>query len=390
MIEDKIVVVSQARTAIGRFGGSLKSVGAVELGAIALSEAISRANLEPNQVERVVAGENMQVTARGNPARQVLLKAGLPWTANDYTINMNCASGLRAMTCLAENLLTNDVAIGAAVGMENMSQSPYLLEGVRWGLRLGNGEVVDFLGDYILGDAGPMAEAVAEKYGISRSRQDKFAVESQSRARDAIEAGRFADDIVPVEILGTKGHSTEFAVDEHPRPDIDLTKLAKLSPAFLDHGTVTAGNSSGINDGAAAIIMMRESTAHRLGLRPRAVLKAWAAAGVDPALFGIGPVPATLEVMRRAGLKMEDLDLVEINEAFAASTLAAIDELNLDPDRTNVNGGAIALGHPVGATGLVLVIKLIGELERRAARLGLVTMCVGNGQGMSVVLERVA
>jgi len=383
---NEVVVVGAARTAIGRFGGSLRDIPAIELGAITLRAAVDRSGLTPAAIERVVAGQNIQVTPRGNPARQVLLAAGLPHTSTDYTVNMNCASGLRAMTSLAENLMLADVEIGAAVGMESMSRTPYLLEELRWGHRLGNAKAVDFLADYILGDAGPMAENVASTYHISRRRQDDFALESQHRANHAITAGLFRDDIVGVPIHGTPDPAP-FEVDEHPRADVSAEGLASLAPAFRKDGTVTAGNSSGINDGAAAVILTRASTAADRGLQPRAVLRAWAAAGVEPGLFGMGPVPAVREVLNRAHLGLQEIAVIELNEAFASSTLAVIDELGLDPARVNVNGGAIALGHPVGATGLVLLIKLVAELERRRARYGLVTMCIGNGQGMAVIVE---
>ena len=249
-------------------------------------------------MQRLVAGQNIQVTPRGNPARQVLLQSGLPVAASDYAVNMNCASGLRAMTCLASDILLGDVEMGVAVGMENMSQTPYLIEKLRWGARLGNAEAIDFLADYILGDAGPMAEKVAVSYGISRERQDEFAAESQRRAADAIGSGRFAADIVPVDAR------EPVAVDEHPRPDATADALARLRPAFADDGTVTAGNSSGINDGAAAVVLTTLATAQRRELKPRAFLRAWTSAGVDPTMFGIGPVPAVTALLERSDLAM--------------------------------------------------------------------------------------
>ncbi|MEX0629616.1 MAG: thiolase family protein [Chloroflexota bacterium] len=383
-MHDAVAILGMARTPIGRFGGKLKDVPAIDLGATAAQCAIERSGVEPVQIERLVAGENIQVTPRGNPARQVLLKSGLPVTASDYAVNMNCASGLRAMTCLAGDLLLGDVEFGVAVGMENMSRTPYLVEKLRWGGRLGNIDAVDFLADYILGDAGPMAEKVARSYRISRDRQDAFAVESQRRAQAAITGGLFASDIVSVDV------GDGVSQDEHPRPDVTAEALGRLAPAFSADGTVTAGNSSGINDGAAAVVLTGLSTAEQRGLRPRAILRDWVSAGVDPTMFGIGPVPAVMELLRRNGLRMADIDLVELNEAFASSTLAVMEDLDLDPERTNVNGGAIALGHPVGATGLVLAIKLVAELERTKQRYAIATMCVGNGQGMAVLLESLA
>jgi acetyl-CoA C-acetyltransferase len=317
----------------------------------------------------------------------VLLKAGIPCSRDDYSINMNCASGLRAITCLAQDIQLGDIKIGLAVGMENMSQTPYLLENARWGYHLGNGKLIDFLADYILGDAGPMAENVAKKYGISREEQDKFAFESQQKAIAAIDSRKFEADIVPVLVPQNKGNTIEFKVDEHPRRDTSLERLSMLKPAFLEDGSVTAGNSSGINDGAAALVMMTERQARQLDFNPIGYIKGWSSAGVEPGLFGMGPVPATKKVLEKTGLKLDDIKLIEINEAFASSTLAVMKELSLDPSIVNVNGGAIALGHPVGATGLILIIKILAEMNRREIHYGLVTMCVGNGQGMSIVLE---
>jgi acetyl-CoA C-acetyltransferase len=318
----------------------------------------------------------------------VLVLAGLDKGADDYSVNMNCSSGLRALTALTQDVLLGDVEIGVAVGMENMSRTPYLLEGARFGYRLGNGVAIDFLADYILGDAGPMAEKVAREYEISREAQDEWAAESQRRALAAIDAGLFDDDIVPVEVR-QKSEVVSFARDEHPRGDSTVEKLARLRAAFDPEGTVTAGNSSGINDGAAAMLVMKESRAQADGVAPSGFIRGWAAAGVEPMLFGVGPVPAVGKLLERTGVGIEEIALVELNEAFASSTVAVVRELGLDPETVNVNGGAIALGHPVGATGLVLVVKILSELKRRGARYGLVTMCVGNGQGMAVLVESV-
>ncbi len=386
MLDERVAVVAPVRTAVGRYGGALAGVSALDLGARVTREAISRAGLEPEQVERVVAGENLQVTAGGNPARHVLLRAGLPVGSDAYSINMNCSSGLRAMSSLAQDILIGDVATGVAVGMENMSRSPYLLEGARFGYRLGNGVLIDFLADYILGDAGPMAENVAAAYRITREEQDEFAAESQLRAARAIDEGLMRDQITAVEVPG-KGGPTAFDTDEHPRRDITAEKLARLKPAFRDDGTVTAGNSSGINDGAAALVLMRESLARQDGRSPAGYLRGWASAGVEPGMFGIGPVPAVTKLLDRAGLGLSDIGLIELNEAFASSTVAVIKELKLDPAIVNVNGGAIALGHPVGATGLILVTKLLSEMRRRGVQYGVVTMCVGSGQGMAALFE---
>ena len=387
MFDERLAIIAPVRTAIGRFGGSLKDVPALDLGAHVVRETVRRSGLELAQIERVVAGENLQVTKGGNPARHVLLRAGIPVTSDDYSINMNCSSGLRAMTCLAQDILMGDVEVGVAVGMESMTNAPYLLEGARFGYRLGNGILIDYLADYILGDAGPMAEAVAGRYGIGREGQDEFAAASQSKAVAAIEAGRFKEQIVAIDVPSKAG-PVPFEVDEHPRADSTIEKLARLRPAFKADGTVTAGNSSGINDGAAAAVIMSEKRAKESGAPAAAYLRGWSAAGVEPGMFGIGPVPAVRKLLSRVGLSLQDIGLIEINEAFASSTVAVIKELDLDPAIVNVNGGAIALGHPVGATGLVLVTKLAYEMALRGVRHGIATMCVGSGQGMAVLLER--
>ncbi|MDA8203771.1 MAG: thiolase family protein [Chloroflexi bacterium] len=387
MFDERLAIIAPVRTAIGRFGGSLKDVPALDLGAHVVRETVRRSGLELAQIERVVAGENLQVTKGGNPARHVLLRAGIPVTSDDYSINMNCSSGLRAMTCLAQDILMGDVEVGVAVGMESMTNAPYLLEGARFGYRLGNGILIDYLADYILGDAGPMAEAVAGRYGIGREEQDEFAAASQSKAVAAIEAGRFKEQIVAIDVPSKAG-PVPFEVDEHPRADSTIEKLARLRPAFKADGTVTAGNSSGINDGAAAAVIMSEKRAKESGAPAAAYLRGWSAAGVEPGMFGIGPVPAVRKLLSRVGLSLQDIGLIEINEAFASSTVAVIKELDLDPAIVNVNGGAIALGHPVGATGLVLVTKLAYEMALRGVRHGIATMCVGSGQGMAVLLER--
>jgi acetyl-CoA C-acetyltransferase len=315
------------------------------------------------------------------------LRAGIPVEADDYSINMNCSSGLRAITSLSQDLLRDDVEVGVAAGTESMSNTPYLLEKARRGYRLGNGVLIDFLADYVLGDAGPMAEKVAADYRISREDQDRWAVESQRRALEAIDAGWFADAIVPIDIAKKGAVPNWFSVDEHPRRGVTLEALAKLKPAFDPQGTVTAGNSSGINDGAAAFLLCTETVARDRGYAVDGYVTGWASAGVEPTLFGTGPIPAVRKLLQRASLDVADIDLIELNEAFASSTLAVIRELKLDEAKVNVNGGAIALGHPVGATGLVLVLKLLHELRRRGLRRGVVTMCVGSGQGMAVLLE---
>lgn len=383
---DEVAIVSMARTAVGRFGGALRGEEPVELAAKVVRDVIARAGLEPEQVDRVVFGENIQMNRGGNPARRISIAAKLPDEVDAYTINMNCASGLRAIAAAAQDVMLGEADLIVAGGVETMSRTPYILEDARYGYRLGNGVLADFLADHILGDAGPMAEKVARTYGIGREEQDAFALESQRRAVAAIDAGRFAPDIMPVEVHERKERRV-FDVDEHPRRDTSAESLARLRPVFQADGTVTAGNASGINDGAAAMVVTSLAEANRRGLRPLAVVRSWASAGVAPDMFGIGPVPATRKLLKKTGLSLGDMELVEINEAFASSTIAVMRDLELDPARVNVNGGAIALGHPVGATGVILVIKLVRELLRRGGHRGLVTMCIGSGQGMSMLLE---
>jgi len=387
MTQQRIALCGGARTAIGRFAGSLQDISALDLGAAVVKGCLERAGADPAQVQRLVLGENIQVTKGGNPARHVLLRAGIPVEADDYSINMNCSSGLRAITSLAQDVLGDDVEVGVAAGTESMSNTPYLLEKARRGYRLGNGVLIDFLADYVLGDAGPMAEKVAAEYQISREDQDRWAVESQRRALEAIDAGWFADATVPIDVAKKGAEPNWFSIDEHPRRGVTLESLAKLKPAFDPKGSVTAGNSSGINDGAAAFLVCTEALAAERGYAVDGYVTGWASAGVEPTVFGTGPIPAVAKLLGRAGLEVADIDLVELNEAFASSTVAVVRELKLDEAKVNVNGGAIALGHPVGATGLILVVKLLGELRRRGLHRGIVTMCVGSGQGMAVLLE---
>jgi acetyl-CoA C-acetyltransferase len=382
----EIVISSATRTAIGKYQGSLANVGAIELGALAIKETIKRAGLTPEQVERVVLGENIQVTRGGNPARRVQMKAGWPVEQDAYTINMNCASGMRAVVAAAQDVLLGERDVIVAGGMECMSQTPYLLENARNGFRHGNQVVYDYLADHILGDAGSMAENMAATYNVSREAQDEWAYISQSRFAKAQSEGKFKDEIFPVEIP-VKGGVQVFDADEHNRPDTTLEKLAKLKPAFKKDGTVTAGNSSGINDGAAACVVTAADTAAKLNLKPMAYLRAWESVGVEPTLFGIGPVPAVQKLMKKTGMKLSDIGLIEINEAFAVQLVAGINQLGLDPELVNVNGGAVAQGHAVGATGLVIMIKLMNEMARRKVKYGIATMCIGSGQGMAVLLE---
>lgn len=407
MLNKDIAIVSYSRTPVGKFGMSLKDISSLDLGALVIRAAVKRAGLKPEQIDRVIMGENIQTTPRGDPARHVLLRAGLSFQTDDYSINMNCSSGMRAVVCAAQDIILGEREIIVAGGMENMSQSPHFVEGVRWGLKLGGARLVDFLSDYILPDAGPMAENVAERYGISRNEQDEFAHESHMRAIKAIDEKKFVEEIVPVPVKAIKEKAAIetvledklvplpeettgndlFKVDEHPRRDTSLEKLSSLRPIFKRGGTVTAGNASGINDGAAALVLMKEEKAKEFDLSPLAHLRAWESAGIEPELFGMGPVPAVKRLLNKENLNIEHIDLFEINEAFASSTIAVMRELKIDPQKVNPNGGAIALGHPVGATGVIIMIKLINEMRRRKSKYGIAAMCVGSGQGMAVMIE---
>ncbi|MGB9860663.1 MAG: acetyl-CoA C-acetyltransferase, partial [Moorellaceae bacterium] len=367
----EVFILSAVRTAIGSFGGSLKDVPASELGAIVVKEALARAGVQPADVDEVILGNVLQAGQGQNPARQAAIKAGIPVEVPAMTINMVCGSGLRAVNLAAALIMAGEADIVVAGGIESMSQAPYALPGARWGMRMGEGKAVDLMikdglwdvfNDYHMGIT---AENLAERYNISREEQDLFALESQRRAAKAIKEGRFRDEIVPVKIPQRKGEPIEFVQDEFPRFDTTLEALAKLKPAFKKDGTVTAGNASGINDGAAALVVASASKAESLGLKPLAVIRGWGKAGVDPSIMGIGPVEASRRALRQAGLNISDMDLVEANEAFAAQALAVARELELDLTKTNVNGGAIALGHPIGASGARILVTLLHEMRKR-------------------------
>ncbi|MGE5676092.1 MAG: acetyl-CoA C-acetyltransferase [Mycobacterium leprae] len=390
----EIVIASGARTAIGGFGGSLASFQAWELGAIAIRAALERAGLQPEQVNEVYLGNVLQAGQGMGPARQAALKAGIPDSAPATTVNNICGSGLKSVLLAAQTIIAGDADVVVAGGMESMSNAPYTLPKARTGYRMGHGEVQDLMildgltcsiNHYHM---GLTAENVAEQYGISRSEQDAFAAESQAKARAAIEDGRFEREIVPVGIPQKKGDPVLFTRDEHPRADTTVEKLAALKPAFKKDGTVTAGNASGINDGAAALVITSSEKAKSLGLTPLARLVSWASAGVAPEIMGIGPVASTHKALTKAGLKLGDIDLIEANEAFAAQSLAVTKELGWDPAKVNVNGGAIALGHPIGASGARILISLLYEMARQDARRGLATLCVGGGMGVTVIVER--
>ncbi|MCG0278997.1 MAG: thiolase family protein [Thermanaeromonas sp.] len=391
---EKVFIVSAARTPIGDFLGSLKDVSAVDLGTIAAKEAIRRAGIRPEQVEDVVAGMVYKEGVKGNPARQVQLKCGIPVEVAAVTVDQQCCSSMRAMEIAAQQIMLGRVDVALAVGMESMSQVPYLLMGVRTGYRMGTAKVEDALLYDALHDAfygyhmGVTAENLAEKYGITRQEQDELAVLSHQRAVAAIKEGKFKEEIVPVEVKTKKG-VTLVDTDEHPRPDTNLESLAKLKPVFKENGTVTAGNASGINDGAAALVLMSEAKVRQLGVRPLAKILATASYGVEPAIMGIGPVYAIPKALKYAGLELKDIDYFEINEAFAAQFLAVNRELKLDLERVNVNGSGIALGHPVGCTGIRIIVTLLYEMRRRGGRYGVASLCAGGGPAMATVLEMV-
>jgi acetyl-CoA C-acetyltransferase len=379
------VVISAVRTAVGTFGGSLKSVSAVDLGSIVIKKVLERAFIKPDQVDEVLLGCVLQSGLGQNVTRQAALKAGLPVEVPCTTVNKVCGSGLKTITMAATAISAGEADIIIAGGTENMSAAPSSIDGTRWGLRMGDSKITDLMikdglwcavNDYHMGIT---AENIAERYALSREMQDRFALESQDKALAAIDNGRFKDEIVPVYVPQRKGEPIAFEIDEHPRKT-SLEALERLKPAFKKDGTVTAGNASGINDSAAAVLVMSREKAEELGLKPLAAIRSFATVGVDPAFMGTGPIPATQKAMARAGLSVKDLDLVEANEAFAAQALSVIKELDLDPAKLNVNGGAIALGHPIGASGARIFVSLLHEMKKREVKRGLATLCIGGGQ----------
>ena len=391
----EVVIASAARTALGSFGGSLKDVPAAELGAIVIKEAVKRAGINPEQVEEVVMGNVIQAGLGQNVARQATLKAGLPNEVPAMTINKVCGSGLRTVALAAQMIKAGDADIVVAGGMENMSAAPYVLDKARWGQRMGDGKLVDTMIKDALWDAfnnyhmGVTAENIAEQWGLTREMQDEFSAASQAKAEAAIKAGKFKDEIVPVVIPQRKGDPIVFDTDEFPRFGTTVEKLAKLKPAFVKDGTVTAGNASGINDGAAAFVVMSAEKAAELGVKPLAKIVSYGSKGLDPAIMGYGPFHATKKALEAANLTVEDMDLIEANEAFAAQSLAVAKDLNFDMSKVNVNGGAIALGHPVGASVARILTTLLYEMEKRDAKRGLATLCIGGGMGTALIVERV-
>jgi acetyl-CoA C-acetyltransferase len=387
------VIVSAARTAIGTYGGGLAEVPAAKLGEVVIRAALQRADLQPDQVQEVIMGNVLQAGQGMNPARQAMIYAGLPVHVPAMTINKVCGSGLKSVILAAQAIRLGDADIIVAGGMESMSRAPYLLDKARFGYRMGDGQLVDEMIKDGLWDVfndchmGITAENICSDYHLTREELDQFALKSQQRAVHAIQAGLFRDEIVPVEVPGKKG-PTIFDTDQQPRSDTSVEALAKLRPAFKQGGMVTAGNSSGINDGAAAVVVMSRRKADQLGLQPLATIRSYASAGVDPRIMGIGPVPATKFALEKAGLKLDAINLIEANEAFAAQSVAVGKELGFDRDRLNVNGGAIALGHPIGASGTRILVTLLYEMRRRDAHYGLATLCIGGGQGVAMIVER--
>jgi len=382
-----VVIVSAARTPIGSFMGSFSGLKAQTLGATAIKEAVKRSGIDSSIIDEVIIGNIVGTDPKGNPAREALLEAELPISVPAFTVNKNCASGLKSVSLASSLIKSGDYDIILAGGMENMSRIPYLLRNARQGFRMGDQKIEDLL-TQLLDGMGSTAERLAEKYNISRAEQDQFAYSSQQKARIAQESGYFNDEIVPVELAGRKEINI-ISKDEGVKPDTTLEGLSKLKPVFKEGGTVTAGNSSTINDAGAALLLMSENKAKELGLKPLARVLGWASAGCAPDIMGIGPVPATQLLMKKTGMKLSDFDLIELNEAFAAQSIAVIKELNLDIDKVNVNGGAISLGHPTGATGAILTAKIIYAMKRRNAETGLITLCIGGGQGMSLALENI-
>jgi acetyl-CoA C-acetyltransferase len=397
----EVVVVDAARTPIGKYGGSFRDVHPAELGAVATRAALLSSGVQPKHVNEVLMGHARQAGSGPNPARQVGRRAGLPDSVPAQTINKACASGMQAVATAAQSIMLGESDLVVAGGIESMSRMPYLIDSAdaRWGHKMGNFTLVDAmyrdgficsLSGMVMGET---AEMLAREYQIPREAAESYAVETQRRAGVAIQSGRFRDEIAPVSVTDSRGRTTTVDTDEHPRPDTTIEALRKLAPVFVSvdgqPGTITAGTSSGITDGGAALVLASATRARKLGLRPMAKITGWASAGVDPRRMGIGPVPAVRKLFARTGLSMKDFDLVELNEAFAAQVLAVLKDEPIDPDRLNVNGGAIALGHPIGCTGARIIVTLLHEMQKRKARRGLATLCVSGGLGMAMAFESV-
>lgn len=391
---DKVVIVSATRTAVGKFGGSLKDFNPGQLGSVVLKEALKRANIGSDEVNEVILGNVLSAGHGQNVARQATIGAGIPKEIPSFCVNKVCGSGLKSVVLGAQSIMLGDADVVLAGGMESMSMAPYALKKNRWGAKMGNDEAVDLMiydglwdvfGNYHMGIT---AENVAEKYNVTREEQDEFSAISQNKAEAAIKAGKFKDEIVPIAIPQPKGEPVLFDTDEFPRFGTTKEILAKLKPAFKKDGTVTAGNASGINDGAACVLLMSEEKAKDKGLTPLATIQSYGFCGVAPELMGLGPISATQKAIERAGITADELDLIELNEAFASQSIAVRKELGLNPDKVNVNGGAIALGHPIGASGTRILVTLLHELQRREGTYGLATLCIGGGQGIAMVVKR--
>jgi acetyl-CoA C-acetyltransferase len=391
---NNVVIVSATRAAVGKFGGSLKDFSPGQLGSVVLKDALKRAGVEQSEVEEVVMGNVLSAGHGQNVARQAAIGAGIPKEVPSYCVNKVCGSGLKSVVLGAQSIMLGDADVVLAGGIESMSMAPYALKKNRWGAKMGNDEVVDLMiydglwdvfGNYHMGIT---AENVAEKYSVTREEQDEFSAKSQNKAEAAIKAGKFKEETVPIAIPQPKGEPVLFDTDEFPRFGTTKETLAKLKPAFKKDGTVTAGNASGINDGAACVLLMSEEKAKEKGLLPLATIKSYGFCGVPPETMGMGPVCATRKAIERAGIATGKLDLIELNEAFAAQSIAVIRELGLNPEHVNVNGGAIALGHPIGASGTRILVTLLHELRRRKGTYGLASLCIGGGQGIAMVVKR--
>lgn len=388
-----VVIAGACRTAVGTYGGSLKNVSAADMGSIAAGEALKRAGVEPSQVDELVFGCVLQANLGQSVGRQVAVKAGIPVEVPAFTINKMCGSGLRSIMLAAQEIRSGDADVIVAGGTESMSQAPYALPAQRWGAKMGDSSAVDLMIKDGLTCAfgnvhmGLITENIAEKYGITREEQDEFSALSQNKAEEAIKSGKFEDEIIAVEIPVRKGDPVIFKQDEFPRFGCTKEMLAKLSPAFKKDGTITAGNASGINDGAAAVVVMAEEKAKELGITPIARIKSYACAGVEPDMMGMGPLYSSRKALDKAGLKISDIELMELNEAFAAQSIAVLRELKSDMSKVNVNGGAVAIGHPIGASGARIFVTLLSEMKKRGVSTGLAGLCIGGGMGVSVVVE---
>lgn len=392
---NQVVIVAAKRSPIGGFGGSLKDITAVSLATQVLKATLKSIHLKPKEVDEVIVGNVLGAGLGQNIARQILIKSGIPNTSSAFTVNKVCGSGLKAVVLGAQSIMLGDNQVVVVGGTENMSRTPYLVGNHRFGNKMGHGQLVDLLLKDGLTDAfsgdhmGVTAEKIAADYQISRQEQDAFAANSQQKAEQAIKTNRFYDEIVPINFKNKKGQSITFTTDEHPRFGTTVETLSHLRPSFIKDGLVTAGNSSGINDGAAILVLMSEEKASELGIIPLAKIITYASGGIDPEVMGLGPIPATQKVLEKMGLTIKDIDLFEVNEAFASQSIAVGRQLNVDMEKVNVNGGAIALGHPIGASGARILVTLIHEMKKRKAKRGLATLCIGGGQGLSLLIESV-